>query len=169
MLYFQRFQTSTPRSTLVNSCQIFSCQVDISSIRPPISSLIAGNVGLLLNKLFTVHYLLTTLNPCLNCFSNKCGEVRGKFRERKRQGDANQNGLQLIRGTSGLVHEHLLGDILPPLHTVQLVIGVTVQHWPAEELCQGLVQTTRSRKHEKKEAGSTELWPRITLIYIKLL
>lgn len=151
MLYFQRFQTSTPRSTLVNSCQIFSCQVDISSIRPPISSLTSGNVGLLLNKLFTVHYLLTTLNPCLNCFSNKCWEVRGKFRERKRQGDANQNGLQLIRGTSGLVHEHLLGDILPPLHTVQLVIGVTVQHWPAEELCQGLVQQRDQESMRKKK------------------
>lgn len=77
----------------------------------------------------------------------------GFWRENVEQSlvDTDQNGLHLIFGASGLVHEHLLGDVLPPLHAVQLVMGVADQHRPAQELCQGLVQTTRVRKNERKK------------------
>lgn len=46
------------------------------------------------------------------------------------QVDTDQNGLQLTGGASGLVQEHLLGDVFPVLHAVQPVIGVAVQHRP---------------------------------------
>lgn len=80
------------------------------------------------------------------------------------QADTDQNGLQLIFGAFGLVHEHLLGDIFPVLHTVQLVVGVAVQYWPAQELCQGLEQTMRVRRKERKETDqASELVTPITL------
>lgn len=63
--------------------------------------------------------------------------------------DTDQNGLHLVRGAFGLVHEHLLGNFFPPFHTVQLVVGVTVQHRPPQELCQGLVQTQRESKEKR--------------------
>lgn len=69
----------------------------------------------------------------------------------QRQVDTDQNGLQLFRCASALVHEHLLGNVFPVLHTVQLVVGVAVQHRPAQELCQGLEQTMSVRKNERKE------------------
>lgn len=87
----------------------------------------------------------------------------------ERQGDANQNGLHLCRGTFGLVHEHLLGDVFPPLHAVQLVIGVTVQHWPPKELRQGLVQTARSRKREKRKQQLTPHHPDLHRTPVKAL
>lgn len=62
--------------------------------------------------------------------------------------DTDQNGLQLGFGALGLVHEHLLGDLFPPLHTVQPVVGVAVQHGPAQELSQGLVPAM-GRRNEK--------------------
>ncbi len=82
----------------------------------------------------------------------------GFWRENAEQSqvDTYQNGLQLIFGASGLVHEHLLGDVLPPLHAVQPVIGVAVQHRPTQELCQGLVQTTRVRKNERERNTSKQ-------------
>lgn len=70
--------------------------------------------------------------------------------------DTDQNGLQLIRGAFGLVHEHLLGDVFPVLHTVQPVVGVAVQHRPAQELCQGLEQM-RVRKDERRRRAAPPL------------
>lgn len=83
------------------------------------------------------------------------------------QVDTDQNGLHLVFGASGLVHEHLLGDVLPPLHAVQPVIGVAVQHRPAQELRQGLAQTARGRNTSKQEA--TQPSPCITMMHFQLL
>ena len=58
---------------------------------------------------------------------------------------AHQDGLQLGGCTLGLTHEHLLGDVLPPLHAVQTVVCVTHQHGPAQELGESLHQTTGGR------------------------
>ena len=68
------------------------------------------------------------------------------------QVDTDQNGLHLVSSASGLVHEHLLGDVFPVLHAVQPVVGVAVQHRPTQELCQGLVPATRVRENEREES-----------------
>lgn len=55
-----------------------------------------------------------------------------------RYSDTNQNVLDLILATLDVVHDHVLEDVLPVLQLVHLVIGVGVQHGPAQELGQGL-------------------------------
>ena len=83
----------------------------------------------------------------------------------------NQDRLQLVFRALGLVHEHLLGDFFSPLHAVQLVVGVAVQHRPTQELCQGLLQTTRVRMRERRnmDIRSDRAAPYITLTYVKVL
>lgn len=51
---------------------------------------------------------------------------------------AHQDGLDLLRSGSGLVHEDLLGNVFPPFHSVQLVVRVTVQCWPPQKLSKSL-------------------------------
>lgn len=50
----------------------------------------------------------------------------------------NQNVLDLILATLDVVHHHVLEDVLPVLQLVHLVVGVGVQHGPAQELGQRL-------------------------------
>lgn len=77
---------------------------------------------LLLSVLF-----ITTFNICqLNCFFKVI--VFTKYNT------TNQDGLHVIQGGPGLVHEHLLGDVFPPLCPVQFVVCVTIQGGPAQEL-----------------------------------
>lgn len=64
--------------------------------------------------------------------------------EKLQKKNTDQNGLQLILCAFGLVHQHLLRNIFPVLHTVQLVVGVAVEHRPAKELRQGLNQNKGS-------------------------
>lgn len=73
----------------------------------------------------------------------------------ERQVNTDQNGLHLVVGAFGLVHEHLLSNVFPVFHTVQLVVGVAVQHRPTQELCQGLVQTKTMRhmEHIQRRGG----------------
>lgn len=58
----------------------------------------------------------------------------------------NQNVLDLILATLDMVHHHVLEDVLPVLQLVHLVVGVGVQHGPAQELGQRLDRCVKIKR-----------------------
>lgn len=57
-----------------------------------------------------------------------------------------QNFLNFILVTLHVVEHHILGNVLPVLQLVHLIICVCVENGPAQKLCQGLGE----KKNEKQ-------------------
>lgn len=78
------------------------------------------------------------------------------------ENQTHQDALHVCQRGFGLVHHHLLVDVFLPLGAVQLVVGVTDQHRPAQELSESLQKGRETQfntaSHKRISVSISGLW-----------